>query len=57
MHASCSSFLLLATTREVVGMAALAVLTFLVVMGALSPLYGVDSRLLGDRGWYGSPRR
>ena len=38
-------------------MAALAVLVFLVVIGPLSYLYGVDSRLVGERGFYGSPRR
>jgi hypothetical protein len=38
-------------------MTALVVLVLLVVLGALSPVYGVDSRLLRDRGWYGDPRR
>lgn len=38
-------------------MAGLAVLAFLVVIGPLSLAYGVDSRLLRDRGWFGDPRR
>jgi hypothetical protein len=32
-------------------MAAILVLVFLVLVGPLAYLYGVDSRLLGDRGW------
>jgi hypothetical protein len=32
-------------------MAAIVVLAFLLLIGPLAYLYGVDSRLLGDRGW------
>jgi hypothetical protein len=32
-------------------MAAIVVLGFLVLIGPLAYLYGVDSRLLADRGW------
>ena len=39
-----------------VGMTALIVLAFLVLIGPLSYLYGVDSRRLGDRGWVGGRR-
>ncbi len=38
-------------------MAALAIIALLVVIGPLACFYGVDSRLLGDRGWFGDPRR
>lgn len=38
-------------------MAGLVVLAFIVLVGPLSYVYGVDSRLLRDRGWYGDPRR
>ena len=33
-------------------MAAFIVLAFLALVGPLSYFYGVDSRLLGDRGWF-----
>jgi len=33
-------------------MAAFIVLAFLVLVGPLSYVYGVDSRLLNDRGWF-----
>jgi hypothetical protein len=33
-------------------MAALVILVFLVVVGPLAYFYGVDSRLLSDRGWF-----
>jgi hypothetical protein len=39
-----------------VGMAALIVFAFLVLIGPLSYLYGVDSRRIDDRGWVGGPR-
>jgi hypothetical protein len=32
-------------------MGAIVVLAFLVLIGPLAYLYGVDSRLLSDRGW------
>ena len=35
-----------------IGMTALIVLAFLVLIGPLSYFYGVDSRLLADRGWF-----
>lgn len=38
-------------------MAAIVVLTFLVLIGPLAYFYGVDSRRIGDRGWMGGPRR
>ena len=38
-------------------MTALAVLVLVVVMGPLACLYGVDSRLVRERGWFGGPRR
>lgn len=38
-------------------MAAIIVLAFLVLVGPLAYFYGVDSRLLGDRGFAGDPRR
>jgi hypothetical protein len=38
-------------------MGAFIVLAFLVLVGPLSYFYGVDSRHLDDRGWFGSPRR
>ncbi len=38
-------------------MAGLVVLAFIVLVGPLSCVYGVDSRLLHDRGWFGDPRR
>ena len=38
-------------------MAAILVLAFLVLVGPLSYLYGVDSRLLSDRGWMAARRR
>jgi hypothetical protein len=41
----------------VVDVAALAILAFFVVVGPLAYFYGVDSRRLGDRGWFGDPRR
>jgi hypothetical protein len=37
-------------------MTGLIVLAFLVVIGPLSYSYGVDSRRLGDRGWFGKRR-
>ena len=33
-------------------MAAFIVLAFLLVVAPLSYVYGADSRLLGDRGWF-----
>lgn len=33
-------------------MAAIIVLAFLVLIGPLAYLYGVDSRLPGDKGWF-----
>jgi hypothetical protein len=33
------------------------VLAFIVLMAPLSYFYGVDSRLLSDRGWMADPRR
>ncbi len=33
-------------------MAAFIVLAFLLVIGPLSYVYGADSRLLDDRGWF-----
>ena len=38
-------------------MAGIAILAFLVLMAPLSYFYGVDSRRLSDKGWFGSPRR
>ena len=38
-------------------MAGIVVLTFFVLIAPLAYLYGVDSRRIGDRGWFGSPRR
>jgi hypothetical protein len=38
-------------------MGSFIVLAFLVLVGPLAYFYGVDSRPLGDRGWFGSPRR
>lgn len=38
-------------------MAAIVILTFLVLIGPLAYLYGVDSRHLTDRGWMAGPRR
>jgi hypothetical protein len=38
-------------------MTGILVLAFLVLIGPLSYFYGVDSRLPGDRGWFGAPRR
>ena len=38
-------------------MTALAIVAFLIVVGPLAWFYGVDSRLLGDKGWFGDPRR
>lgn len=38
-------------------MAAVVVLTFLVLIGPLACFYGVDSRRIGDRGWMAGPRR
>ena len=38
-------------------MAAVIVLTFLVLIGALAYVYGVDSRRIGDRGWMAGRRR
>jgi hypothetical protein len=37
-------------------MGAVLILTFLVLIGPLSYLYGVDSRTATDRGWVGSQR-
>ena len=33
-------------------MAAVVILAFIVLIGPLSYFYGVDSRLLADRGWF-----
>ena len=39
-------------------MTLIVVLAFLVLIGPLSYVYGVDSRLSGDdQGWAGAPRR
>jgi len=38
-------------------MAGIAVLAFLVLIGPLAYFYGVDSRRIADRGWFGGPRR
>jgi hypothetical protein len=38
-------------------MAAIVILTFLVLIGPLALLYGVDSRRVTDRGWMAAPRR
>jgi hypothetical protein len=37
-------------------MAALLILSFLVLVGPLSYFFGVDSRRPTDRGWVGAPR-
>jgi hypothetical protein len=34
----------------------LLVLFFIVLVGPLSYFFGVDSRRMTDRGWFGSPR-
>ena len=38
-------------------MTGILVLAFIVLIGPLSYFYGVDSRLPGERGWAGAPRR
>jgi hypothetical protein len=38
-------------------MATIVILTFLVLIGPLAYLYGVDSRRISDRGWMAAPRR
>ncbi len=38
-------------------MAVIVVLAFLVLIGPLAYVYGVDSRRIGDRGWMAAPRR
>jgi hypothetical protein len=38
-------------------MAAIVILAFLVLIGPLACLYGVDSRRITDRGWMAGPRR
>ena len=43
--------------EKVIGMAGVVVLGFVLLVGPLSYFYGVDSRLLRDRGSYGDPRR
>jgi hypothetical protein len=37
-------------------MAAILLLTFVVLMAPLSYFYGADSRLSSDRGWFGEER-
>jgi hypothetical protein len=37
-------------------MGAVVILAFLVLIGPLSYVFGVDSRLSTDRGWFGAPR-
>ncbi len=37
-------------------MAALLLLSFFVLIGPLSYFFGVDSRRLSDRGWFGTRR-
>jgi hypothetical protein len=38
-------------------MAAIVILTFLVLIGPVAYLYGADSRRMTDRGWMAGPRR
>ncbi len=38
-------------------MAGMVVLAFLVLIGPLAYVYGVDSRRIGDRGWMAGRRR
>jgi hypothetical protein len=46
-----------ATRKEVTAVTTVVVLALIVLLAPLSYYYGVDSRRLDDRGFFGAPRR